>query len=182
MRLKKYIVAVLAVGLIGLLLPFGTVQAQVLEFDLVGVGANAGATGELRIEGDKLTIKVQDAVPDESFNVLLGQSATANRTPMSFIGHFTTNSIGKGEYKLKGFDVTTAFETFATGETDPDNVTGLVVCQAGAADPDENCNVVQLNALRIYFADPIGGVTRAFDGDGASGGLAFGGVLFDTSD
>ncbi len=180
MRLKKYIVAVLAVGLIGLLLPFGTVQAQVLEFDLVGVGDNDGATGVLRIEGDKLTIKVRDALPDESFNVLLGQSATPNRVPMSFIGDFTTDSSGKAKFKLKGFDVTTAFATFSTVAPDPE--TGLTVCQMGGASAEENCNVVQLNALRIYFADPTDDVTRAFDGDGESGGLAFEGVVFDTSD
>ena len=180
MRLKKYIVAVLAVGLIGLLLPFGTVRAQVLEFDLVGVGDNTGATGVLKIEGKKLTIKVQDALPDETFNVLLGQTAMPNRTPMSFIGDFTTDSNGKAKFKLKGFDVTTAFETFSTVAPDP--VTGVTACQAGGASVEGPCNVVQLNALRIYFADPVSDAIRAFDGDGESGGLAFEGVVFDTSD
>ncbi len=182
MRMKNYIVSVLAVGLIGLLLQCDTGQTQQpeIEIPLVGVGPNTGATGELKIEGDELIITVSSPLPSTRFNVLLGQSATANRVPMSFIGDFTTDSSGEAKFKLEGFDVTTAFATFSTVAPDP--VTGLTICQMGGASAAAPCNVVQLNALRIYFADPTPGVTRAFDGDGESGGLAFEGVVFDISD
>jgi hypothetical protein len=113
--------------------------------------------------------------------VLLTQSPDPNRLPISFIGDFTTDSSGEAKFKLKGFDVTKAFAMFTTGA--PTNTeTGFTACQPGVASQDGPCNVVQLNALRIYFADPVSMATRAFDEDGESGGLAFEGVEFDTSD
>ncbi len=181
---------VIAMAVIGLVLSVGTVQAQELEesegrrisIPLVGIGDGSGTVGELFIDTAEklLLIVVRNAPANRSFNVFLTQNAGANRLPVSFIGSFTTNSAGRGRFKLEGLDVTKAFALFTTGApTNP--VTGETSCGAQGASVLGPCNVVQLNALRIYFADP-GSATRSFDRDGTSGALLFAGVVFDTSD
>ncbi|MCI0415889.1 hypothetical protein L0222_24195 [bacterium] len=147
---------------------------------LIGTGDGAGATGDLKIQGKQLTITVNNAPPNLRFNVFLSVTATANRVPSTWIGDFTTDLFGSAKFKLKGMDSTKAFGLFTTGA--PANaVTGETSCGAVGAGVGNPCNVAQLNALRIYFADPVVAI-RSFDRDGVSGALLFTGVVFDVSD
>ncbi|MCI0414982.1 hypothetical protein L0222_19580 [bacterium] len=146
---------------------------------LVGTGDGAGATGQLQIKGKQLTITVNNAPPNLRFNVFLSVTATANRVPATWIGDFRTDLFGNAKFKLKGMDVTKAFGLFTIGA--PTNTaTGETSC--GATGAGVICGVAQLNALRIYFADPVSATTRSFDRDGVSGALLFTGVVFDVSD
>lgn len=159
----------------------GAAESQLqLVIPLIGTGDGTGTTGELKIIGKELTITVNNAPPSLRFNVFLSMTATANRVPSTWIGDFTTDFLGNAKFKLKGMDVTKAFGLFTTGA--PANVvTGETSCGAQGAGIGNPCNVVQLNALRIYFADPVVAI-RSFDRDGVSGALLFNGVVFDVSD